>query len=63
MRGHFVTLELEYFYRQLFTGLYQFCRKETIVFNGNIRQWSLYFGFSEENQASKCIEMDNASKF
>ena len=40
------------FYRQVFTGLYLFCRKETIVFNGNIRQWSLYFGFSEENQES-----------
>lgn len=50
MRGHFVTLKLEYFYRQVFIGL--FCRKATILFNGSIRQWSLYFGFSEENQAS-----------
>ena len=40
MRGHFVTLKLEYFYRQVFIGL--FCRKATIVFNGNIRQWSIY---------------------
>ena len=50
MRGHFVTLKLEYFYRQVFIGL--FCRKATILFNGsigkqasNVSKWTVHRSF------------------